>query len=209
MADCGERQRQKRGKGERRRGQKKGGGVMMCYRLNGSPLPGTAKHQQRPSTTTQRTVAASPEAKATACLPCSTAAMARSKAPRVGLPVREYSNPFPKELALSRPCFTPGLACCVATEWVGVGGLGGQPGSASPGEGTCVLGTDGRTCAKVVAREMGGTTAPVAGSGSCPAWMAAVPKPPYFPHCGRPPLAAAMESCVCVGGGGFCMRLGC
>lgn len=33
------------------------------------------------------TVAARPEAKATPCVPCSTAAMARSNAPRVGLPV--------------------------------------------------------------------------------------------------------------------------
>ena len=52
--------------------------------------------------------------------------MARSKAPLVGLPVREYSYPFPKELGSFMAVGTPGAYC-----W------------------------------KVVAREIGGTTAPV------------------------------------------------
>ena len=39
------------------------------------------------------------------------------------------------------------------------------------------LWTPGESWRKVVAREMGTTTAPVVGSGSCPAKMARVPNP--------------------------------
>ena len=55
-------------------------------------------------------VAALPEEKATQCLAFSAAATARSKAPRVGLPVREYSKPRPKELGSVRAAGAPGEA---------------------------------------------------------------------------------------------------
>lgn len=83
----------------------------------------------------------SPLAKAIPCSPCSTAAIALSKAPRVGFPVRLYSKPFPWLLPYSTPCKFP------------------RP-----------------FCAKVVARLIGGTTAPVNGSGSLPTWTHIVAK---------------------------------
>ena len=56
-------------------------------------------------------VAALPEAKATAYWACSTGAIARSNAPRVGFPVREYSYPLPKLLGSFGLTGIPGIDC--------------------------------------------------------------------------------------------------
>lgn len=59
----------------------------------------------------QAVIAAIPEEKASPCFAPSAAAKATSQAPRVGFPVREYSNPLPKLLPSSLPDNVPALAC--------------------------------------------------------------------------------------------------
>jgi hypothetical protein len=56
-------------------------------------------------------VAAEPDANATQCLEFSAQDTARSNAPRVGFPVREYSYPMPKLLGSSLAVATPGVSC--------------------------------------------------------------------------------------------------